>query len=87
MLLAGDVLLAASFVSYIGCFNKRFRDQLINGTMLPFMKKAAIPMSASADPLTLLANPAVVAEWNGQVCICSRTDGRLLCDATTESFV
>eukprot|EP00961_Rhodomonas_salina_P253644 3427861-Rhodomonas_salina.1 len=30
------------------------------------MKKAAIPMSENADPLTLLASPADVAEWNGQ---------------------
>eukprot|EP00960_Hanusia_phi_P010289 300866-Hanusia_phi.AAC.1 len=64
--LPGDVLLAASFVSYVGCFNKTFRDLLINQTMIPFMLKNAIPMSDNADPLKLLADPAVVAEWNSQ---------------------
>ncbi len=66
VLLAGDVLIAASFVSYIGCFNKRFRDMLLNQSMIPFLQKNHIPMSANADPLALLASAAVVAEWNGQ---------------------
>ncbi len=66
LLLAGDVLLAASFVSYIGCFNKRFRDMLLNQSMMPFLQKNHIPMSPNADPLALLASAAVVAEWNGQ---------------------
>lgn len=65
-LLPGDVLLSASFVSYIGCFNKQFRDRLISQTMLPFMQKNSIPMSDNADPLALLASPAIIAEWNGQ---------------------
>ena len=28
-ILVGDVMLAAAFVSYIGCFNKRFRIELM----------------------------------------------------------
>ena len=66
LLLPGDVLLSASFVSYVGSFSKKFRDRLITNTMVPFLKKNNVPMSEACDPLVLLASPATVAEWGGQ---------------------
>ena len=65
-LLPGDVLMAASFVSYVGCFNKAFRTVLISDTMLPFLKKAGVPMSENPDPLAILTDAAQVAAWNGE---------------------
>jgi dynein heavy chain len=33
----GDVLLASAFVSYVGPFNKQFRDAIMNENFVPFM--------------------------------------------------
>ena len=65
-LLPGDVLVAASFVSYVGCFNKAFRVYLMNDVMLPFLKQNQIPMSDNPDPLAILTDAAQVAAWNGE---------------------
>ena len=78
-LLVGDVLLASAFVSYIGCFNKRFRLDLMSGVFVPYMQgKAAgasfttiknafaLPMSEAADPLKVLTNDAEIASWNNE---------------------
>ena len=63
-LLAGDVLVAASFVSYVGCFNKAFRNKLMSDIMLPYLKKNNVPMSDNPDPLAILTSAAQVAGWN-----------------------
>ena len=65
-LLAGDVLVAASFVSYVGCFNKAFRNMLMGDIMLPFLKQNNIPMSENPDPLAILTDAAQVAGWNAE---------------------
>jgi len=72
-ILVGDVLLASAFVSYIGCFNKRFRVELMSKTFLPYlngdvaMAKGGVPMSEKGrDPLTVLTTPAQVAGWNNE---------------------
>ena len=54
----GDVLLASAFVSYVGPFNKKFRQKIIDEKFLPFFKTNNIPMSPAADPLLILTNPA-----------------------------
>jgi len=66
LLLPGDVLIASAFVSYVGCFNKQFRNSLINDVMLPFVKQNAIPMSENADPLSILTDAAQIANWNSE---------------------
>ncbi len=38
-MLPGDVLLVASFISYLGCFTKQYRLELFERKWLPFMKK------------------------------------------------
>ena len=62
----GDVLLASSFVSYVGPFNKSYRDRILNDNFLKFFQQNNIPMSASADPLAILTDEAEIAEWNNQ---------------------
>jgi dynein heavy chain len=41
----GDVLLASAFVSYVGPFNKKFREIIINQKFMDFFRKMKIPMS------------------------------------------
>jgi dynein heavy chain, axonemal len=60
----GDVLLASAFVSYVGPFNKAFRDKIINKEFLPFFYDNKIPMSPNSNPINILTDDATVAEWN-----------------------
>eukprot|EP00698_Gefionella_okellyi_P005145 TRINITY_DN1471_c0_g1_i4.p1 TRINITY_DN1471_c0_g1~~TRINITY_DN1471_c0_g1_i4.p1 ORF type:complete len:2448 (+),score=753.76 TRINITY_DN1471_c0_g1_i4:538-7881(+) len=59
----GDVLLAASFVSYIGGFSKSFRTELIDKYWIPFLVDHKVPKSASTDILKILADEAMMAGW------------------------
>jgi dynein heavy chain len=55
----GDVLLASSFVSYVGPFNKKFRDIITNNKFVEFFIKNKIPMSpGTPDPLSILTDEA-----------------------------
>ena len=72
-LLVGDVLLASAFISYVGPFNKTFRDKLMNQIFTPFLQDklqavlaegGKIPLSATCDPLKILTTSAEVATWN-----------------------
>lgn len=60
----GDVLLAAAFVSYVGPFNKKFRDMIIYENFVEFFKGNNIPMSPNSNPLTILTDEATTAGWN-----------------------
>jgi dynein heavy chain len=59
----GDVLLASSFVSYVGPFNKTFRDRIL-AEFVTFFQGNNIPMSPEANPLSVLCDDAEVAGWN-----------------------
>jgi dynein heavy chain len=54
----GDVLLASAFVSYVGPFNKAFRDEIINDNFLKFFSENGIPRSADPNPLLVLTDEA-----------------------------
>jgi dynein heavy chain len=70
--LAGDVLLSAAFVSYVGCFSKKYREELLNekwlGYLLAFPADSPdkIPLSEGIDPLQILTNSSEVARWNNE---------------------
>jgi len=64
IVVTGDVLLASAFVSYVGPFNKKFRDMITNGRFLEFFKKFKIPMSPDTNPLSILTDEATIAGWN-----------------------
>ncbi|ETN24826.1 hypothetical protein PPTG_01014 [Phytophthora nicotianae INRA-310] len=79
-MLVCDVLIAASFVSYVGAFTKPFRDLLINDKWLPFLRKSLTDklskgdkdkdkapltaMTEDGNPLQILATQSEIAEWN-----------------------
>ena len=58
-MLPGDVLLVASFISYLGCFTKQYRLELFERKWLPYLKKLQKPIPLSlgyigANVLSLL---------------------------------
>lgn len=59
----GDVLLASAFVSYVGPFNKQFRDNILEGEFIPFFTANGIPMSANSNPVSILTDDATCAQW------------------------
>ena len=70
-MLPGDVLLVASFISYLGCFTKQYRVELVDKRWLPHLKKVPtpIPMSlgyAGANVLSLMTDDAIIAGWNNE---------------------
>ncbi|XP_066877773.1 dynein axonemal heavy chain 17 isoform X2 [Kogia breviceps] len=66
--LCGDVLLISAFVSYVGYFTKRYRNELMERFWIPYINqlKVPIPITEGLDPLRLLTDDADVATWNNQ---------------------
>ncbi|XP_045381658.1 dynein axonemal heavy chain 17 isoform X1 [Lemur catta] len=66
--LCGDVLLISAFVSYVGYFTKKYRNELIEKFWIPYVNhlKFPIPITEGLDPLSLLTDDADVATWNNQ---------------------
>ncbi|GAB1297122.1 Dynein axonemal heavy chain 17 [Apodemus speciosus] len=79
--LCGDVLLISAFVSYVGYFTKKYRNELMEKFWIPYINKlkrmwpgptsgpgpkVPIPITEGLDPLTLLTDDADVATWNNQ---------------------
>jgi len=62
----GDMLLVTAFVSYLGCFTKPYRINLLDKTWIPYLKnlKPPIPMSETVDPMPILTDDAEIAMWN-----------------------
>ena len=71
LMLPGDVLLVSSFISYLGCFTKPYRVELLDKKWLPHLKKVdqTIPMSlgyVGANVLSLLTDDAIIASWSNE---------------------
>lgn len=66
--LAGDVLLAAAFISYVGYFTKSYRLELMQKHWVPYLTNIMppIPFTEGLDPLTLLTDDAQIAQWNNE---------------------
>lgn len=66
--LPGDVLLTSAFISYVGCFMKRYRLDLMDKCWIPFLKQLQhpIPVTPDLDPLSLLTDGAQIASWNNE---------------------
>lgn len=63
-MIVGDVLKAASFVSYAGPFNKQFRNIMMDDKFAKFLISKNIPCTAGKDPVSMLTPDSVAAEWN-----------------------
>jgi dynein heavy chain len=64
--LAGNVLLASAFVSYVGAFNMNLRNLLVQERWLPAVIERSIPMTNGLHPLNLLADDATIAQWSNE---------------------
>ena len=66
--LAGDLLLTASYLSYVGCFTRLYREELLNGKWIPFLKTLDPPIlvTEGLDVLGLLTDSAKIARWNNE---------------------
>ncbi|NXM72263.1 DYH9 protein, partial [Serilophus lunatus] len=75
--LCGDVLLITAFVSYLGYFTKKYRQELLEGIWKPYLHqlKVPIPVRPCLDPLALLADEATVARWHNEGLPADRSSG------------
>ncbi|KAJ7420209.1 hypothetical protein BTVI_22374 [Pitangus sulphuratus] len=66
--LCGDVLLITAFVSYLGYFTRKYRQDLLEGIWKPYLHqlKVPIPVSPCLAPLAMLADEAAVAGWHNE---------------------
>ena len=66
--LPGDTLLVTAFISYTGCFSKKYREILYNEKWLPQLSQLAkpIPVTENLDPLSMLTDNAKIARWNNE---------------------
>lgn len=66
--LPGDTLLITAFISYVGCFTKQFRLDLMNKLWLPYLRalEPAIPITEALDPLSLLTDDTTIALWQNE---------------------
>ncbi|XP_054832302.1 dynein axonemal heavy chain 9-like [Eublepharis macularius] len=66
--LCGDVLLITAFVSYLGYFTKKYRQDLMDSVWKPYLRqlKVAIPVTPSLDPLMMLTDDADIAAWQNE---------------------
>ncbi|NXF83974.1 DYH9 protein, partial [Sclerurus mexicanus] len=73
--LCGDVLLITAFVSYLGYFTNKYRQDLLDGIWMPYLHqlKVPIPVSPCLDLLALLADEAAVAGWQNEGLPADRT--------------
>uniref|UniRef100_A0A803YDF7 Dynein axonemal heavy chain 9 n=1 Tax=Meleagris gallopavo TaxID=9103 RepID=A0A803YDF7_MELGA len=66
--LCGDVLLITAFVSYLGYFTKKYRQDLMEEVWKPYLQQleVPIPVTPSLDPLTMLTDDADIAAWQNE---------------------
>ncbi|XP_041969099.1 dynein beta chain, ciliary-like [Aricia agestis] len=66
--LPGDVLVVTAFISYVGCFMRRYRLLLIHDDWIPALANTdpKIQTSEDLDPLSMLTDDAQIASWNNE---------------------
>ncbi|XP_076235061.1 dynein beta chain, ciliary [Calliopsis andreniformis] len=64
----GDILIVTAFLSYMGCFTRKYRTDLMHEKWLPFLEEmeVKIPRTPDLDVLSLLSDDAMIAQWNNE---------------------
>ncbi|KAH1023596.1 hypothetical protein HUJ04_012770 [Dendroctonus ponderosae] len=67
-MMPGDVLLTTAFISYVGCFTKQYRHDLMHKLWLPFIKSLDpnVPLTENIDALALLTDDTIIAVWHNE---------------------
>ncbi len=65
---AGDCAVVSSFISYLGPFNKVFRQLLLERDLRGACVRLGVPATADLDVAKFLVDDAEVAEWRTQAC-------------------
>lgn len=60
--LVGDCAVASTFVSYLGPFNRQFREQLL-ADIISSCAEAGLPLSSSTNVSSFLADDAEIGQW------------------------
>ena len=68
---AGDCAIASSFVSYLGPFNKEFRELLMTRDFYGGCIKLNIPVTKDMQVAKFLVDDSEVGEWTLQASNCS----------------
>jgi len=63
VMMVGNALVSAAFVSYIGPFSAAFRAGLWRDSWLADISEKKIPATEGVDPLDVLSDPAIQAGW------------------------
>ena len=64
---AGDCAIVSSFTSYLGPFNKEFRQLLIERDLVGACARLGVPATPDLKVATFLVDDAEVAAWAVQV--------------------
>lgn len=62
----GDCAIVSSFTSYLGPFNKEFRQLLVDRDLRSACTCLAIPVTPNLNVASFLVEDAEVAEWTAQ---------------------
>lgn len=60
--LIGNIILAAGFISYVGTFTAKYRDQLLKEWMKNCVEKK-IPYSSDFSVERILGDPVLIRNW------------------------
>uniref|UniRef100_A0A4X2LC28 AAA+ ATPase domain-containing protein n=1 Tax=Vombatus ursinus TaxID=29139 RepID=A0A4X2LC28_VOMUR len=73
--LCGDILLITAFISYLGYFTKKYRQNLMDSNWRPYLNqlKVPIPVTSTLDPLKMLTDDADIATWQNEGLPADRT--------------
>nr|XP_012153585.1 PREDICTED: dynein beta chain, ciliary-like [Megachile rotundata] len=68
VMIPGDVLVVTAFLSYMGCFTRKYRYDLMYEKWMPFLNdlQVKIPRTEDLDILSLLSDDAQIAQWNNE---------------------
>ncbi|XP_030760043.1 dynein beta chain, ciliary-like isoform X2 [Sitophilus oryzae] len=83
----GDILLVTAFISYLGCFTKKYRVDMLEKHWRPYFNtlEIPIPMTEGLDPMTLLTDDALIAQWNNEGLPTDRMSAENACILTNSS--
>lgn len=69
--LCGDVLLISAFVSYVGYFTKKYRNELMEGFWIPYINKLKVGRPVAPITQHLWGAPGRAAPARRHLCSCN----------------